>query len=60
MQNTNNKKQKKVEYNKIHYKRIPLDLPIDEAEQLKDYCKKNQFKVNSFIRKLISEKISKK
>ncbi len=55
MQDNTETKQKKLQYNKEKYKRIPLDLPIAEAEILKEYCSKNNLKVNGFIRKLIKK-----
>lgn len=51
-------KQKRAEYKKTHYKRVPLDVPIYDYEQLKAYCTKNNLKINTFIRSLITEKIT--
>lgn len=39
------------------YKRVPLDLKIEEYEELKEYCEKHGESINGFIKKLIKEKI---
>ncbi len=58
MQDTTDLKTKKLQYNKEKYKRIPLDLPIAEAEALKEYCDKNGLFINRFIRNLIKDAIN--
>ena len=58
MQDTTDLKTKKLQYNKEKYKRIPLDLPITEAEALKKYCTTNGLYINRFIRNLIKNAIN--
>ena len=49
------KYKKQIQYAKKHLKRIPLDLKIEEYEQLKAYVQKNGETVNGFIKRLIRE-----
>lgn len=44
-------------YKKAHYKRIPLDVPVEFYEQVKDYAKKRGYSVNGLIRELLTEKM---
>ena len=37
------------------YKRIPLDMKIEEYETIKAYCDKHKIAVNTFIKELISK-----
>lgn len=39
------------------YKRVPLDLKLEEYEELKNYCDQHNESVNGFIKKLIKENI---
>lgn len=45
-------------YRKKNIKRVVLDLPKAEYEQIKEYCDKNNLSVSGFIRALVKEKIS--
>lgn len=55
-----NEVQKKAtkKYKDKHYKRIPLDVPIEFYEQVKTYALSNGYTVNGLIRELLSEKIN--
>ena len=54
-------KQRKVQYAREKYKRIPLDVKIEEYNALKIYIDNNKEEtggsINGFIRKLIKDKI---
>ena len=52
-------KQNKLEYAKKNYKRVPLDLPIDDYDILKSHCDKIGVAVNTFIKQAIQDKLSK-
>ena len=39
------------------YKRIPLDVRIEEYEALKEFTEKNGESINGFIRRIIKENI---
>jgi hypothetical protein len=52
-----NKKKYDLEYSKKHYKRVPLDMPIDDYNKLKSYCDKKGVGVNPFIKSAINEKM---
>lgn len=41
------------------YKRIPLDVRIEEYESLKEYCDRTGESINGFIRRIIREKTEK-
>lgn len=44
-------------YNKEHIKRIPLDMQIEEYEEIKHLADAEGIGVNTFIKKLIRESI---
>lgn len=46
-----------LKYKEKKWKRIPLDVPIAEYDQLKEYCDSNNLTVSGFIRKIIKEHI---
>ena len=50
-------KKTKLDYAKKNYKRVPLDLPIDDYNNLKAYCDKKGVGVNPFIKSAINEKM---
>lgn len=50
--------QYKQEFAKKNYKRVPLDMPIEDYEQLKAYCDKKGIGVNPFIKQAIKDKMS--
>lgn len=39
------------------YKRIPLDVKIEEYNALKEYAEKNGESINGFIRRIIKENV---
>lgn len=39
------------------WKRVPLDMPIEEYNNLKQYCDDVNESVSGFIRRIIKEKI---
>ena len=46
-----------AKYKKSNYKRIPLDVRIEEYERLKAYCDRmGEASINGFLRKMINEK----
>ncbi|MGN9018438.1 hypothetical protein ACTNBM_04800 [Lachnospiraceae bacterium HCP1S3_C3] len=49
--------QSHIKYAKKNLKRVPLDLPIDFYEKVKEYCEKNHKSVNGLIKELLLEKI---
>lgn len=46
-------------YNAKHYKRVPLDYPIAEYEDLKQAAKQAGESVNGFIKQAIKDRIAK-
>jgi len=60
---TEAQKRATLEYKKRSYKRIPLDVKIEEYEALKKYVEDNKEQttgsINGFIRKLIKENTKK-
>ena len=46
-----------LRYKAKKYKRIPLDMKIEEYEELKEYTDKNGESINGFIRRIIKENI---
>lgn len=40
-----------------NYKQVKLSMPINEAEQLENHCKKYNYSKAGFIREAIKEKI---
>jgi hypothetical protein len=50
--------QYQLDFAKKKYKRVPLDLPIDDYEQLKAYCESKGTGINTFIKSAISEKMT--
>ncbi len=57
MARTEAQKKATIKYNKKTYKRIPLDVRIEEYEALKAYTDKTGESINGFIRRLIKENI---
>lgn len=47
-----------LKYKAKAYKRIPLDVKIEEYEALREYTEKTGESVNGFIRRIIKENIS--
>lgn len=45
-------------YRKKSIKRVALDLPKTEYEQIKAYCDRNNLSVSGFIRAIIKDKIN--
>lgn len=43
------------EYNKTHYKRFLVDLPIDYHEKLERYLKKNKLTKAMFLKNIIDK-----
>lgn len=52
-----NDKQKNysLEYAKTKLKRVPLDLPLDKYDQIKDHAQKHEESINGFIKRAINE-----
>ncbi|MCI8550281.1 MAG: hypothetical protein HFI68_06810 [Lachnospiraceae bacterium] len=48
-----------LKYKAKAYKRIPLDIKIEEYEALKEYTRNTGESVNGFIRRIIKENIKK-
>jgi len=46
-----------MKYKARAYKRIPLDVRIEEYEALKEFTEKNGESINGFIRRIIKENI---
>lgn len=46
-----------LKYKAKAYKRIPLDVRIEEYEALKEYTEKTGESINGFIRRIIKENI---
>ncbi|MDD7026024.1 MAG: hypothetical protein PUI46_02860 [Lachnospiraceae bacterium] len=46
-----------IKYKAKAYKRIPLDVKIEEYEALKEFTDKNGESINGFIRRIIKENI---
>ncbi|MCI6552039.1 MAG: hypothetical protein MR430_00615 [Lachnospiraceae bacterium] len=46
-----------IKYKAKAYKRIPLDVKIEEYEALKEFTEKNGESINGFIRRIIKENI---
>lgn len=53
-----NAKQYNLEYKKKTYKRVPLDMRIEDYDELKAYCDKCNIPVQTFIKSAISEKMT--
>lgn len=47
-----------AEYNKTHYKRVPLDLPMSDYEKLKEAAGQQGETVNGFIKTAIKMRLS--
>ena len=54
---TEAQKKATLRYKEKAYKRIPLDVRIEEYEELKAYTEKTGQTINGFIRKIIKENI---
>lgn len=48
-----------MKYKAKAYKRIPLDVRIEEYEAIKEYTEKSGESINGFIRRIIKENIKK-
>ena len=48
-----------LKYKTKAYKRVPLDMKIEEYEALKQYADKTGESINGFIRRIIKENIEK-
>jgi len=46
-----------LEYNKSHYKRIPLDVTFEDYERIREAAAAAGMPVNTFIKAAIQEKI---
>lgn len=46
-----------LKYKAKAYKRIPLDVRIEEYEALKDYCNRSGESINGFLRRIIKENV---
>ncbi|WP_290095398.1 hypothetical protein [Bacteroides acidifaciens] len=46
-----------LKYKSKAYKRIPLDVRIEEYEELKEYTERTGESINGFIRRIIKENI---
>ena len=44
-----------MNYNKKHYVRVPLDMPIPEYNALKEHCRENGIAMNTLIRNLVQD-----
>ena len=53
------KKRYDQEYKKTKLKRIPLDVPIEKYNQIKDHAEAHSETVNGFIKRAIDETIEK-
>lgn len=53
-----NKKKYNIEYKKANLKRVPLDLPLEKYEEVKDHAFSRSESVNGFIKRAIDEAIS--
>ena len=49
-----------LKYKAKAYKRIPLDMKIEEYEALKEYTDNTGESINGFIRRIIKENIDRK
>lgn len=58
-QEYNKNRQKDIQaYNKSHYKRIPLDVPVDEYEAIKEASSTQNESVNGYIRKAVQQRMN--
>lgn len=55
---TQDRKQYLLEYNDKHYKRIPLDVPKDEYNAIKEASSKQNESVNGYIRKAVQQRMN--
>lgn len=53
-----NAKQYNLQYKKKTYKRIPLDMRIEDYDELKAYCDNKGVPVQTFIKQAIQDKMS--
>jgi len=58
MTQTEAQKRARNKWKSANMKRIPLDVRIEEYEQIREYCKNNNLSVNGFIRKSIFDVIN--
>lgn len=54
-----NKKKYVAQYKKENMKRVPLDMPIHEYEEMKAYVTARGETVNGFIKRLVREAMEK-
>ena len=57
MPRTKNSMQSQYKYNKEHLKRVPLDMQLEEYNQLKQFVTDRGYTVNGFIKQAIREKL---
>lgn len=57
MASTEAQKKASVKWQKENYSRIPLDVPKEYHQHLKDIAKQNGMTLNGFIKKAIEEKL---
>lgn len=48
-----------IKYAKEKYKRVPLDLKIEDYERLKEYTAEHGETINGFIKRLIADEMNK-
>lgn len=58
MATTDAQKKATLKYKAKAYKRIPLDVRLEEYEELKSYTEKTGETINGFIRRIIKENIN--
>lgn len=52
-----NKKNYNIQYKKDKLKRVPLELPLDKYDEVKEHASKMSESVNGFIKRAIKETI---
>lgn len=55
-----NKKNYDLQYKKKHFKRVPLDMPLEDYDELKAYCDNKGYAVNTFVKQAIKQAIQDK
>ena len=54
-----NKSDYRIQYAKDNYKRIPLDVRIEDYEKIKKASQKANESINGYIKKAVSDRIDK-
>lgn len=54
---TEAQKKATLKYKEKTYKRIPLDMKIEDYEELKTFCEKTGEPINGFIKRIIKENV---